>query len=357
MKEPEAKARAAPVDPDWSSPDHVRSLMLMAVTVIGLYLCYRLTLPFLSALAWALALGVVFLPFQRWLERKVKQRTVAALISVTLIGGVVLGLVFFVGQRLVVEATAGAELIRSRVESGEWRQELSVFPRLEPVADWLERQDLIGVTTAVATWMTTTGSRFITGSLIEVIALVMTFYFLFFVLRDHQGAMQLLRSLPPLTPAEMERMFRKVGDTVYATVCGTLAVSAVQGLLGGLMFWILGLPAPLLWGVIMALLAIVPVLGPFVIWIPAALYLVIQGSMWKALILVVWGVLVVGTSDNLLRPVFVGQRLKIHTLSVFVSVVGGVIAFGASGIVLGPVILSITTELLEVWHRRAAAGS
>jgi predicted PurR-regulated permease PerM len=155
----------------------------------------------------------------------------------------------------------------------------------------------------------------------------------------------------------MERMFRKVGDTVYATVCGTLAVSAVQGLLGGLMFWILGLPAPLLWGVIMALLAIVPVLGPFVIWIPAALYLVIQGSMWKALILVVWGVLVVGTSDNLLRPVFVGQRLKIHTLSVFVSVVGGVIAFGASGIVLGPVILAITTELLEVWHRRAAAGS
>jgi predicted PurR-regulated permease PerM len=148
MKEPEAKARAAPVDHDWSSPEHVRSLMLMMATVIGLYLCYRLTVPFLSALAWALALGVVFLPFQRWLERKVKQRTVAALISVTLIGGTILGLV-----------------------------------------------------------------------------------------------------------------------------------------------------------------------------------------------------------------VFVGQRLKIHTLSVFVSVVGGVIAFGASGIVLGPVILAITTELLEVWHRRAAAGS
>jgi len=357
MKEPELKAKAPLVDNDWSSRRHVRSLMLMAVTGLGLYLCYRLTLPFLPALAWALALVVVFLPFQRWLESKVKRPTVAAFISVTVIGTGILGVVSFVGQRLVVEGKLGAELIRSRVESGEWRHELEAFPRLVPLADWLERQDLIGMTTTIATWMTTTGASFITGSLVEVIGLLMTFYFLFFFLRDHRKALELLRSMPPLTGAEMDRVFRQVGDTIYATVYGTLAVSAVQGVLGGLMFWMLGLAAPLLWGVIMALLAIVPVLGAFVVWIPAALFLVIQGSWGKALILVLWGVLVVGTADNLLRPVFVGQRLKLHTLLVFVSVVGGVIAFGASGLVLGPVILTITSELLGVWHRRTAAGT
>ena len=151
----------------------------------------------------------------------------------------------------------------------------------------------------------------------------------------------------------MDRLFGRVGDTIYATIYGTLAVAAVQGLLGGLMFWWLGLPAPLLWGVVMALLAVVPVLGAFVVWIPAALFLAMEGSWGKALILAVWGV-VVGGIDNLLRPVLVGKRLKLHTILAFISI-GGLIVFGASGLILGPVALTITIVLLETWRNRAAA--
>ena len=354
MNERETNPTAAPVANDWGSRSHVRTLVLMAATLVGIYLCYRLALPFLSAIVWALALAVVFTPFHRWLEAKVKHPNLAAGISVLVIGLVVLGLATFVGQQLVQEAANGTELIKTKVESGEWRHALEAHPRLAPLADWMERQNLPGTVMTVATWMTTTGASFVKGSVVEVIGLLLTFYLLFFFLRDRRAAIQLLRSLSPLSEVEMDRLFGRVGDTIYATIYGTLAVSAVQGVLGGLMFWWLGLPAPLLWGVVMALLAVVPVLGAFVVWIPAALFLAMEGSWGKALILTVWGGAVVSTIDNLLRPILVGKRLKLHTVLAFISVVGGVILFGPAGLILGPVVLTVTSVLLEIWRSRTA---
>jgi len=155
----------------------------------------------------------------------------------------------------------------------------------------------------------------------------------------------------------MGRLFGRVGDTIFATVYGTLAVSLIQGLLGGLMFWCLGLPAPLLWGVVMALLAVVPMLGASVIWAPAAIFLALDGSWEKALVLAVWGVLVVSTIDNLLRPILVGKRLKLHTVHAFISMVGGVILFGSAGLILGPVVFTVTAVLLEIWRRRQTAAT
>ena len=125
----------------------------------------------------------------------------------------------------------------------------------------------------------------------------------------------------------------------------------VQGTLGGLMFWWLDLPAPLLWGAVMAMLAVVPVLGAFIVWIPAAIFLFLQGSEGKALLLTLWGSIVVGGIDNVLYPILVGTQLKMHTVLAFVSLVGGLIVFGTSGLILGPVIFTVTKILLETWSR------
>ena len=153
----------------------------------------------------------------------------------------------------------------------------------------------------------------------------------------------------------MDRLFERVGDSIHATIYGTLVVSAVQGLLGGLMFWWLGLPAPLLWGVVMGLLAVVPVLGAFVVWIPAAFFLALEGSWGKALILTLWGGVVVAGIDNVLYPILIGNRLKTHTVLAFISVVGGLTLFGPSGLILGPIALTITAALLEIWRCRTTA--
>jgi predicted PurR-regulated permease PerM len=356
MNERETNPMAPPVANAWDSRSQVQTLVLVVATAVGIYLCYRLALPFLAALAWALALAVLFSPLQRRVESKTKHPNLAAAISVLMVGLVVVVPATFVGQRLIQEAAKGAELIKTRTESGEWRRSLEAQPRLAPLADWIERQiDVPGATKTLANWLTTTAGSIVKGSVVQLIGFCLTFYLLFFFLRDRRAALQSIRSLLPLSESEMDLLYIRVNDTIYATIYGTLAVSAVQGLLGGLMFWWLGLPAPLLWGLVMALLAVVPVLGAFVIWIPAALVLALEGSWGKALILTLWGMIVVGGIDNLLRPILVGNRLKLHTVLAFVSVVGGLILFGPAGLILGPVVLVITTELLKIWHSRTAA--
>jgi predicted PurR-regulated permease PerM len=189
-----------------------------------------------------------------------------------------------------------------------------------------------------------------------IVQLLLTLFLLFYFFRDRSKVLATVRSLLPLSGAEADRLFSRVYETVHATIYGTVLVALVQGALGGLMFWWLGLPAPLLWGVVMALLAIVPVFGAFIIWIPAAIFLAMSGQWGKAMILTGWGAVVIGLVDNLLYPMFVGSKLRMHTVPVFIAIVGGLALFGGSGLVLGPVTLAVTIALVEVWRRRTAAG-
>ena len=356
MNEQTTKRLAEPVENDWGSRSHVQTLVLMLVTGIGIYFCYRMAAPFLPAIAWALALAVLFAPLQCWLELKLKRSSLAAIVAVLIIGLMVVVPATFVVQRLVVQAASGAELLETKVNSGEWRRALESQPGLALLAKKIDLQlDLPGNAKNLATWLSSTAASVVKGSVYQALGFCLTFYLLFFFLRDRRAALHSLRYMSPLSKAEMDRLLGRVGDTVYATIYGTMVVAALQGLLGGLMFAWLGLPAPLLWGVVMALLAVVPVLGAFVVWVPAALFLAMEGSWGKSLILVVWGATVVGTIDNLLRPILVGKRLKLHTVLAFISVVGGLLLFGPAGLILGPVVLTITTVLLEVWRSRTAA--
>lgn len=356
MSELKTREISAPGANDWGSLSHVHTLLLMAATVAGIYLCYLLAAPFFPAFVWALALAVLFTPLHRWLESKIRHPTLAATICVLVAALVVVVPAMFVAERIIGEAARGAETIKAMVESGEWRRAFEAHPLIAPVGHWIERQfDLPGMVNTAASWLTGTAASFVQGSVLQLIGMVLTFYILFYFLRDRSAVLESLRSLSPLSEAEMNRMFDGVSDTVHATLYGTLAVAVVQGTLGGLMFWWLGLPAPLLWGIVMALLAVVPVLGAFVIWIPAAIFLFLEGSGGKALLLTLWGAIVVGGIDNLLYPMLVGKRLKMHTVLAFVSIVGGLIVFGASGLILGPVIFTVTRLLLEIWSGQNAA--
>lgn len=346
-----AEEAALPVAHDWGSRNTVQIFVLMFATTVGLYLCSLLAAPFLSPIAWSLALAVVCVPMQRRIEAFIRSPGIAAAVSVCLIGSMVLILVTFVGERLGREASSGAQLVNARIESGEWRRAIELHPRLIPLADWLEQQNLPETVKSTATWMSTTGSGFVRGSVIEVMSLLLTFYLLFYFLRDRHAAISVLRSVLPLTRVEMDRLMNRVTDTIHATIYGTMIVAAVQGFLGGLMFWWLGLPAPLLWGVVMGLLAIIPLLGAFIVWVPAALFLAVEGHWGQAIALSLWGLIVVGTIDNFLRPMLVGQRLQLPTVLAFISVVGGIAVFGPAGLILGPVTLSITMVLLEIWPR------
>ena len=353
MKERQTSEAAKPVADGWVSPSYVQAIVLIAATTVGLYVFYQLTLPFLPAIVWALALAVLFAPLNRRVESKIKHPGVAASVTVLIVIVIVAVPAIFVGQRLIMESARGAEIIQTRVDSGDWRRAIEAQPSIAPLADWIERRlDLPGTIKSIATWLTTIAGSIVRGSVVQAMGFALTFYLLFYFLRDRRAALDTLRSLSPLSEAEMNRLFGRVGDTIYATVYGTLVVSAVQGLLGGLMFWWLGLPTPLLWGVVMGLLAVVPVLGAFVVWVPAAIFLALDGNWGKALLLTAWGGVVVAGIDNVLYPMLVGNRMKMHTVLTFISVVGGLMFFGPSGLILGPVALTVTEMLLETWRHR-----
>ena len=330
----------------------VHTILVMAVTVAGLYLCYRLAAPFVPALAGALALAVLFAPLHRRLERRVGAGNFAAALCVAMVVLLVVIPVVFIANRLINELGRGVQAMQGLVDSGSWRAALDRHALLAPIGHWLERQaDLSDIAAPAASRLTAVAASVLQGSVLQAIAAVLVFYMLFYMLRDRAVAMQALRSLSPLADEDMTRLFSEVTDTIHATVYGTLVVAAVQGSLGGLMFWWLGLPEPLLWGVVMGALAVVPVLGAFVVWVPVAIFLALEGNIGGALLLAGWGAVVVGGIDNVLYPMLVGNRLKMHTLVAFVSIVGGLIVFGPSGLILGPVVFTVTRLLLEIWNR------
>jgi predicted PurR-regulated permease PerM len=324
---------------------------LIAVTLLGLFLSYLMTAPFLSALTSAVALAVVVMPFHRRVERRFKQPGIASGVTITLVAGLLIGPVLFVAERILSEASSAASLISASVRSGTWRSLISDHPNLGPAAAWIEQQVNLPRTAENAiSWLTNIATSLVQGSGAQLVGILITFYFLFYFLRDRRLALAALAMLTPLSKTDMLALTARVADSIRATVFGTLAVSLIQGLLGGLMFWWLDLPTPLLWGIIMGLLAIIPVLGAFIIWIPAAIFLWLTGHPGNALILILWGTIVVGGIDNLIYPMLVGNRLKMHTVPTFISLVGGLIVFGAAGLILGPVILTVTMFLIEYWR-------
>jgi predicted PurR-regulated permease PerM len=155
-----------------------------------------------------------------------------------------------------------------------------------------------------------------------------------------------------LTERETDHLIERASDTIFAVILGSVVAALAQGFLGGSMFWLLSLPNPLFWGVVMALFAIVPLLGAFVVWVPAAAYLALTGEWGKAAVLVAWGVVVIGGIDNLLHPILAGGRLRLHTVPTFFAIVGGIMLFGTSGLIIGPLVVTLTLALLEIWRHR-----
>ena len=329
------------------------TFLLLIITGLAVYVCFLMAMPFLPALVWALTFAVLFEPLQIWFETKIKRASLAAIASVLIISSIVIVPALFVGQQIALQAVSGAQLIETKVKSGEWRRLLTNQPRLAPIMQKVEQQiNLPDTFKSFTVWVSNSAGAVIKGSIYQLIGFVLTIYLLFFFLRDRKAIIKSLHNLLPLSSNQTTELFKHIGDTIHATVYGVLAVAVVQGTLGGLMFWWLGLPAPLLWGLMMSLLAVIPLLGTAIIWLPAALYLALEGQWQQSIILVLWGTLVVGTVDNLLRPMLVGNKLKLHTLLAFMSVVGGMVLFGSSGLVLGPVMLAITLFLISIWSAK-----
>jgi predicted PurR-regulated permease PerM len=335
--------------------DRLLVIVLAIVTALVLVACLFVLSPFVPALTWALALAVIGYPIHRWIAKRVHKPDLAAGLSVAVITIGLLGPTFLIGYQVVKQVSANIAQVRNDAQSGEWEKSLDSQPKIKSAVDWVQtRLDLPDQAKKVADGIQQWVGNALTSTAWSIAQLFIALFCLFFFLRDHALVMRGFRSMAPLSDTEADKVFREVRDIVHATIYGNVVTALIQGSLGGTMFWILGIPTALLWAVVMALLSLVPSLGAFVVWLPAAAILGLQGHWVKAAILAGWGVFVVGTIDNVVYPVLVGKEMRMHTLTVFLATVGGLMAFGAPGIVLGPVAFALAFALIGVWRARTA---
>lgn len=337
----------------WLTPERARALAFGAFAAIVAWLCWLLVAPLIAPIAWALAFAVVTHPFNAMLLRRIRYKSLAAALSTLL---VVLTLVVpatLAGSRIAVEAVAAATRVQESVQDGSWRAVLERNPRVKAAVDWADEvADLPMQLGKLSEHVPKVVQTVMSESLQFAVGVGVTLFLLFFFLRDKDEMLGALRHLLPLSAGEAGSVFRSVHDTIHAILYGTLAVCLVQGALGAFMFWWLGLHAPLLWGSAMAVTSIVPVAGTAIIWGPAAAYLLVQGQPGHAALLAAWGFLVIGLIDNLLKPAILKGRMDVHIVPVFVSILGGLYAFGASGVIIGPVVLAVALALIAIWRER-----
>jgi predicted PurR-regulated permease PerM len=337
--------------------ERLRPFALAALTVVLLALCALLTYPFLPAVTWGVALAVIAWPLHAWVLRHVTEnRTTAAVLSVLVVGLVIVVPGIFVAQQLAREAVSTADQMREEQAKSTVRERMASTPGLSGVVAWADRTgiDLDAEVNKAARAYFGDATALAQGSVWALFQAALAVFILFHLLRDRKQLLAGMRRLLPMRRAEADRVFDGAAGSVYANLYATLVTSAINGVALGLLFWMLGLPSPVTWGVVTFVLSLLPVVGIFLVWLPAAVYLALVSNWGGALVLVTWGI---GSSilvDTLLYTRLAGDRMRLHPVPTLLAYFGGIVVFGASGMVLGPAILAVTVALLEVWHYRAA---
>lgn len=325
-------------------------LVLLLVTILFVWLIN----PYLIAIFWAIVLAIVFYPVKTMYLKLVNDHEITSVIM-TMLTMVVIVIVplYVLGLSLVNEsvrlystAAVNPQQVVESVES---------FNQHVPVLTWMEnlgvdRQEL---QTKISEGLKTFGlyiassARSVGQSTLRfVVNFFIMLYLLYFFLRYGPYLLKRLQHLVPLGDKKEARLFTRFTSTVRATVKGTLIIGVLQGVVGGVLFWIVGIPAPVLWGAVMGALSIIPAVGSFVIWGPAGIILLATGQLWQGILVLVIGSVVISLIDNILRPPLVGKDTQMPDAVILLSTLGGLSLFGISGFVIGPIIAAF---FLSFW--------
>jgi predicted PurR-regulated permease PerM len=331
-----------------------------SVILIG-WLVFRIVEPFLVEIGWAVVLAIVVGPARVWLEPRLgRTRTAMALTAAVVV--VLVIPVLLVGSTVISEGRPAVAYLEAQLrdEGGaaawfhkgwEWaRQRISFLPPEEEVIARITAS--VGL---VAEFLSRQAGGLLKGVASFLFSLVITLAALFFLLRDASLFLEALRRVLPFGAEQNERLLVITRELVSASVTATLAIAVAQGVIGGVTFALLGVQGAVLWGVIMGILALLPVVGATLVWIPAAVWLFLSGSPVKGIVLALVGALILGNVDNVARPLLLSGKAQMNTLVLIISLMGGVSAFGFIGIVLGPLLAALLTALVESYARPAPA--
>jgi predicted PurR-regulated permease PerM len=334
------------------------------------WLVWQIVAPLWRPLVWAMLLGALLAPWNTRLTRRLGGRKILAS-SITL---VVTVLLFVLPLGVIAGAVAAqASQLASRLDqyvpdpAGGQPLDLSKVPVLARPLDWIGDHTgvslqqietwLVAGTQRVLQTLVSSSGAVVLGAVGTLVSFLLMLFVLFFVLRDGPALANKIVALLPIEPRRRTRLWQHLQDVTRAVFMGIGLTALAQGFLVGLGYWIAGLPSPLVFGVIATLFALIPLVGTSIVWGLGAVYLASQGSFGHAIFLVIWGALVVGTADNVLRPLLISGRTDVPTVAVFVGVVGGLSAFGFIGLFLGPIVLGLLIALFRYETEMREPGS
>ncbi|MDP3165315.1 AI-2E family transporter [Hydrogenophaga sp.] len=339
--------------PAVSAPLTLR-LMLAAVTVAFFWIL----LPFFGTILWGSIIALMFAPLYRWLLPRMNHRHTRAALATM---GAALMVVVLPAVLVLISLAREAAQMYARIQSGEVNPALmlrGLFNALpDGVISLLGRFGLGNFDRVQRKFnaVLTQGSELIATHTLNlgqdaftlVISVFITLYLAFFLTRDGASIVRSIRMAIPLPPDHKQELLDRFGTVLRATVKGNLVVALVQGMLGGLAFWALGVNGALLWAVLMAALSLLPAVGAGLVWLPVALYLFAMDQVWQGAALVAYGVLIIGLADNVLRPLLVGKDTGMPDYLVLITTLGGIAVMGINGFVIGP---TIAAMFVAVWH-------
>jgi predicted PurR-regulated permease PerM len=322
-----------------------------ALLLIG-YLVFRIVQPFLAPLGWSGVLAVCAYPLHARLVPRVGA-TRAAIITTALVIIWLIVPAWLLTLILVREGSQAVDVLQRSIAQGSPEQLLSVWDWVRINLPFLEPERLsasLGDIGKAAIAKLASGSGAVLGGVaVWLLQLAITLFALFFFLRDSRTIVGVMRWFLPFDDVRKDHVLRQIQDLIFASVVAGVAIAALQGVIAGAAFGLLGIPGAVVWGTVMAFLSLVPMLGSWLVWVPVAIWLLATGEVTRGLILVGVGTGLVGSVDNVLRPMLLSGRSAMNGLVMLVSLLGGVAAFGFIGIILGPVVVAVATALLQAY--------
>ncbi|HRE10091.1 MAG TPA: AI-2E family transporter [Ignavibacteria bacterium] len=331
-------------------------ILLMAITFLMIYICWLMIKPLVSVLLWSSILVIIFFPLYKKLLVKIKNHTVSAIITIlasllifiiplTLISAAV------VNELAGIAATtvSGIQEMINHPERGQLKYIYDYVSQYVNIEEFVRSDELKSIasrlseTALQASWYVLGG---VAGTLVSIFFAIFTMFYLF---RDGEKIVGDLPNILPLENDQAKELIKGTSDLISATIRGSLMVALIQGILAGVMFWILGIPSYLVLGMLTMIFALIPTGGTAFVTGPVIIILALTGEYWKAGILLAYASLVIGMVDNFLLPRLIKQKAKMNELFVFFSVIGGIQLFGILGLFLGPIILAIAIGLLTVF--------
>ena len=332
-------------------------IFLVALSGVTLWFCYLIARPFLEPFFFAVVLAIVFHPLHARLHRRIRSANAAALVSTLCVLLTIIVPAFLLSAALSSELTAvynalgagraedGGLITRALQLTEEARMWLGKYVDLSQVD---LRAELLDRLKQLSSILLSQLAGFAGGVTSFVVAAVITFFTLFYLFRDGRAFWRRVAMLIPLSPSQLQKLTAVVSRTITASLYGGLAVAIAQGALLGLAFWVLGLPSPVLWGMITAFCSLIPLVGTSLVWLPASIILILVGHPVKGLLMLAWGTGVVSTVDNIIRPLVISKQVSFHPLYLFFALLGGVQAFGFIGLFVGPTVLALAQSIFSL---------